>query len=86
MNAPDPRFMLKIPTGTGQLILGGILLFFGIWGSIAGSSVGAALLAIGSGFLAWGTGARWLHHIEAKQLLIIERLHAPPVVDTPPRS
>lgn len=73
MAAPDPRFALQIPTGRGQLWLGWILFFIGVWASIASSALAPALLAAGTGFLAWGTGARWLHHIEAKQLLIIEQ-------------
>lgn len=83
MFTEDPRFSLQIPTGKGQLWLGAILFFFGLWASIASSALGSPLLAAGTGFLAWGTGARWLHHIEAKQLLIVERLHK---VDEPPVS
>lgn len=69
----DPRARLQIPDGSWQLLLGWVLFVLGILVAFANAPAGGALVAIGSSFLAWGTGARWLHHIEAKQILIMER-------------
>jgi hypothetical protein len=88
----DPRTILQIPTGSGQLWLGWILIVLGLLAFAINGAAAGALLAIGSGFIAWGTGARWLHHIEAKQMLIMERqaitcrCQVSPTVDAPPVS
>jgi hypothetical protein len=92
----DPRARLQIPTGDWQLFLGWVLFVLGILVTFGSGAAGGVMVAIGSSFLAWGTGACWLHHIEAKQILIMERqtqIHAavlaglpPPLVDAPPVS
>lgn len=71
MKTDDPRLALKIPTGTVSLWIGWVLFGIGLFAFVANSSAAPGLLALGSGFLAWGTGARWLHHIEEKQVLLL---------------
>lgn len=92
----DPRLQLQIPDGKWQLLAGWLLLVLGVLLSFGSTGAGGPLLAIGSGLLAWGTGSRWLHHIEQKQVIsmhwqieIMKRQAATcraalPAVDTPP--